>query len=171
VRRRNIRPDVANIPVPITLIPIKQRPLNHCQRVERQRCIREKSFCFSRVGESQRHLLRVKRLHVQQRTDLGTCEPRALTNCWGKSRPCVSDRYRPGRLGIAPQAGRFWVGLFMGCAFGFVAHGSLLTRILFVTQGFAWGDAGYLFGQDGARGVFFAHVHLSNWPLAIVQYV
>jgi hypothetical protein len=58
----------------------------------------------------------------------------------------------------------------MGCAFGVMAHGSLLTRRLFVTQGFAWGDAGHLFGQDGVQEGIPASFYLSNWPLALVKY-
>ena len=76
--------DVANVPVPITLVPVTQRPLNHLQRVNRQRRIREKPFCFARGGEPQCHSLRVKRLHVKQRADLGASEPACFDELLGK---------------------------------------------------------------------------------------
>jgi hypothetical protein len=46
----------------------------------------------------------------------------------------------------------------MGCAFGVIALGSLLKRRQFVTQGFAWDDAGHLFEHDGEGGISPSHL-------------
>lgn len=60
-----------NIPIPIALVPIDQRALNHVKRIDNKRGVRKKPLGVALGGEAQCHLLGIDCFHIEQRADLG----------------------------------------------------------------------------------------------------
>jgi hypothetical protein len=64
------RPDAANIPTAVALVAIDQRALDNLQLLLNGRRVWEVATGVSSIGKTQGQLLRIERLHVEQRANL-----------------------------------------------------------------------------------------------------